>query len=165
VYKRENVRMRHSKQLRQCCTESTAYLFFAAAVIVGVVYFYLEGLSEGHEEGQAFTAAIYFTIITSTTIGTYIDRCHRSAHCSSFYSFLTLLDIVGYGDYSPQSSVGRVIACAYMLAATIVIAMFFDKLSSYLIDMREEKLRQKVIFACFRNVIATIVISLHFGSS
>ena len=39
----------------------------------------------------------------------------------------------GYGDYSPQSGWGRAIACIYMLVSTVIMAMFFDKLSSYVL--------------------------------
>lgn len=52
--------------------------------------------------------------------------------------------LIGYGDYSPRSVAGRIIACAYLLGATVIIAVFFDKLGSYMVDARLEKRRKQV---------------------
>eukprot|EP00750_Incisomonas_marina_P014321 INCI17637.4.p1 GENE.INCI17637.4~~INCI17637.4.p1 ORF type:complete len:422 (+),score=50.32 INCI17637.4:930-2195(+) len=120
VYKRDTLRLRHKKKLQRCCSEALPFIIFGIATLVGVVYFFVEDMRQpGFETGDAIVHAFYYTIVTSTTIG--------------------------YGDYSPHSVAGRIIACAYLLGATIIIAVLFDKLSSYMVDARVEKRRNQAL--------------------
>ena len=75
---------------------------------------------------------------------TWTDKIQRTALTVLAVATPVYCTPAGYGDYSPHSVAGRIIACAYLLGATIIIAVLFDKLSSYMVDARVEKRRNQV---------------------
>ena len=73
MYKRDTLRLRHKKKLQRCCSEALPFIIFGIATLVGVVYFFVEDMRQpGFETGDAIVHAFYYTIVTSTTIGTNV---------------------------------------------------------------------------------------------
>lgn len=71
VYKRDSLRLRHKKKLQRCCSEALPFTVFGIATFVGIVYFFVEDMRQpGFDTGDSVVHALYYTIVTSTTIGT-----------------------------------------------------------------------------------------------
>jgi voltage-gated potassium channel len=76
-----------------------------AIVFLGVVFFHVQ-------EGLRWLDALYFTVITLTT--------------------------VGYGDFSPQTDLGKLFTIAYVLIGLGVIAAFIGTISGLAVELTQE---------------------------
>ena len=74
--------------------------------------------------------ALYFFEKSGETISTYGDALWLS---------LVTLTTVGYGDISPKTTAGRVVAIILMLTGIGFLSMLTSTISSYLISMRDNR--------------------------
>ncbi len=63
----------------------------------------------------------------------------------AYYYIVTTATTVGYGDLSPQSSLGKVIVTFYMLFSIAVLGIFLGKIADFIIELNTKKLKGLVI--------------------
>lgn len=66
---------------------------------------------------------------------------------SSFYMSAITLTTVGFGDYQPRTTLGRIVGIIWMLIGTIVTGSFISSLSTYLFEARQTAEREAAFSA------------------
>ncbi|MET0956437.1 MAG: ion channel [Cryobacterium sp.] len=107
-----------------------------------------------HSAGTAFRAAVLVYLSGAAVLVTYIaalavldaESSDPDANITSFgdaiwWSFVTITT-VGYGDYTPLTLRGRVIACVLMLGGVAVLGLVTATLSSWIVQ-RVDALEKK----------------------
>ena len=61
-----------------------------------------------------------------------------------YLGFISLLTI-GYGDFSPQTQVGRFFAIFWIMLGTVIVANFLGIFAGFIIEDKQEKLRDEIL--------------------
>jgi len=59
----------------------------------------------------------------------------------TYYYIITTATTVGYGDLSPQSSLGKVLVTFYMIFSIAVLGIFLGKVADFIIELNTKKLK------------------------
>jgi len=86
---------------------------------------------------------------------TLIEGCVEGAKCvetggatkswnDSFYMSVITLTTVGFGDFSPKSSIGRIVGCFWMLLGVASTALFLGAFSDVFLAVKKDNENQKL---------------------
>jgi voltage-gated potassium channel len=102
-------------------------LVLAAVLGLGTFGFYYLELVEHGSEKQDLLAALYWTVVTMTT--------------------------VGYGDITPVSAPGRILAMAVMVSGLFLVSILTGSLASFLVEQKAQKRKGLLTVKLTRHVI------------
>lgn len=102
-------------------------LVVAAVLFLGTFGFYLLELAEHGSEKGDLLAALYWTVVTMTT--------------------------VGYGDLTPVSPSGRILAMAVMVSGLFLVSILTGSLASFLVEQKAQKRKGLLTVKLTRHVV------------
>ena len=88
-------------------------------------------------EARGLVYSVFFVIGTGTLIFSAVEGWEL---LDAMYFTVITLTTVGYGDFSPQTDLGKIFAIVYILTGLGLIGSFI----SLLADRRRERIRQRV---------------------
>jgi voltage-gated potassium channel len=87
---------------------------------------------------NSLTILLLFIII-SIIFGLFLVYYEGFSLIDTYYYIITTATTVGYGDFSPQSGLGKVLVTFYMVFSIAVLGIFLGKVADYIIELNAKK--------------------------
>ena len=90
-----------------------------------------------------FRSLLYLVILTLSTGTLFYHSVEGWGWLDSFYFSVITLATVGYGDFAPQTDVGKLFTVVYIFLGLGILVGFVTPIGEYSIDRRVEKVEKK----------------------
>jgi voltage-gated potassium channel len=91
-----------------------------------------------------FRSLLFLVTLTLITGTLFYHSVEGWSFLDSFYFSVITLATVGYGDFTPQTDLGKIFTVMYIFLGLGILVGFVTPIGEYLIDRRTEKVEKKM---------------------
>ncbi|MGB9133195.1 MAG: potassium channel family protein [Methanosarcina sp.] len=94
-------------------------------------------------EDQKFRSLLYIAAMTLTMGTFFYHKVEGWSWLDSLYFSVITLTTVGYGDFTPQTDIGKIFTIIYIFVGLGILIGFVTPIGEYLVNRRLEKIQKK----------------------
>jgi voltage-gated potassium channel len=94
-------------------------------------------------EDQKFRSLLYIAALTLTMGTFFYHKVEGWSWLDSLYFSVITLTTVGYGDFTPQTDIGKIFTIIYIFVGLGILIGFVTPIGEYLVNRRLENIQKK----------------------